>query len=603
MTKTALENKKLESNENIANNRNAAELKKAKEIEEMREKHERKENMKDRITQGIFGLLPKSSFSLRTNFNPKKKDDLAFKNPGYWNNHPEWYRRYPVDISAWAAINTYNRVGQAVFGGRFYTWGSKMWAIPGVMIMHWLPTVGPKETNKEMAACAPINLTLARSRQKVLELNSRSNVDWQAGDLGYNLIATASITVAIEELRRVIKVYNTWSSKNAYLARHLVTSLGFDYDDLVANKSFVKEQLVSLIAAFNVSIVAPRAASYYDRQMFLASNIFADSLSEWAQFYAYVCDGFFKLSNDATSVQLTELDRTDVHSYTQAIWNMINAITTDDSFSEMYNDLRHAFREDIVQLTDFKLGDSETMVFNADKTNRMQIHNIKTLPGVDFEGNSVEINLNEWSVHQDSNGWLYQGNSSASDHARVVRMKLANDTAVTPAVNIIKYFYMDNTGAQLFDTGDYVPNEDGFLEITRAVPIMDSVVGSASNKDITLKVKSCGTELVTKCTIWALNSSDSEVKNFDFHTLSLNSIPNAFAGESPLYIASLVSTFNWHPIIHFARGYSSTSAHPDGIFTVSELEYAFVGNNESIAHLHDLCVQSEFYLAPSQFKA
>lgn len=602
MTKTALKNKEIESNERIADNRNAAELKKAKEVEEMREKHERKENMKDRIANGIFGLLPKSSFSVRTNFNPRKKDDgLAFKNPGYWNNDPEWYHRYPVDVGAWANINTYNRVGQVKFGGRFYKLGTDEFAIPGIMTFNWIPSIGPTGSAEVNDRKMPINLTLQRSRQKVLELNSRSNVDWQAGDLGYNLLATGSIIVAIEELRRVIKVFNTWSSKNAYLAEHIVAALGFSYTDIKNNKSYIKEQLVSLIAAFNLSVVAPKYASYYQRQLFVSTNIFADSMSEWAQFYAYKCAGFFKVSKDSTYLELLEVQRSDVHEYIDQIWAMIDAITADDSLSEMYNDLRHAFKSDIVQLEEFNVSDNNTMTFNADRTNRMQIHNIKTMPVIASE-NLVRSSIiyGEWQVHQDTQGWLYQGVTDS--RLRPVRLTAPNASIAPTMANQLKYFLMPS-GGQLLDTGDYVPNQDGFLEITRGVPIARSISGSSQTGIVQIDIAETGTEFILDCNIYVLDGAHDDAQEYVFGTYMLNSITSTFAGETPIHTSALVSTFNWHPIVQFLRGYNAVSGAPDGVFTVSELEYTFVAQNADLTGLHMMCVQSEFYLGPEQFKA
>lgn len=454
MTKTAIENKKIETQKGMQD----------KELA-----WKSKENRKDRIHKyiqtgaTIAGTLMAGKL---------KKND------------PAWYKRYLPDLSKFTNIPTYRRLGVPFPNASYTSAGlgsEKNAAIPGILTIYYDNTVGPQSPNINEIPMNAVNQILMRSKEQVLKSNSRSSVNWEAADLGLNLFATASIITMLGEYKRLILCAQTYSATNAYEGLGFLSAYGMS--DAVAAK-FISElathrkNYIILARRFNNAIVAPADLSLFMRKWYLATNVFADNTDKTRpQLYWFISNGAYELSDDgskllyAGKLPLVSPDSSIVTSTYNFISGLINAIVENPDFQEMYADLRSAFGDRILKV-DESLDENAIIDYNIEALNREQIRNLKTLPLIarGSEGDIIacERGSGQMNIVSDVTGYLYQG-VKGTTLTRNYTLTCADASEAGAALKCINHQYSGNSSRQeLYNVAELSSvNGDTVLDITR----------------------------------------------------------------------------------------------------------------------------------------
>lgn len=595
MTRSALENAKMANDKRIADEKNAT----TREVEK-RKLHDKaierdwksRENYKDRV----LGYV-------NAGVNAGK---AIAGGVGAAINDPAFYKQYLPDLDKYTNLPTYQRLGAEPWAGDFViqggttnTYGTHL---PGIMIIGYLPTIGNQTLGALSNASFPVNQILMRSKEQVLKLNSRSSVNWEPADLGLNIFCTADIITYICEIRRALLAYQTYMGDNAYFAASLIEALGFDYSDVVSNFADYKKRLQVIIERFNNSIVAPADLTLFARRLFLASNVFTDSndVTKVKQIYAYKQLDFFQLDGSGAGASLAgrNLSTIRISVAFQKIESMIQSIVENPDYIEMYADLRHAW-DNLYKLNPIFNAD-EKIQFNTHPSNREQIHNIKTIPFI-TQGGGVGYTPSDWSLNQDSAGYLYQGN----------RNVYYNITGLTSSEkdNLKSLVTMSTNRSgkgQLMDTYHAPISGDDMLDLTRALYTFGPATEDSST--VYWPVVSCGTEVMWDMRIYALNSANTLyfVPGGSIMIDVVNATYLNYTSNTIMAYISLLSKFDWHPItevmnLNTANVVPSWANCGVNKYNVTELENSFVIKHDDIVALNEACVLSELYLKNSTF--
>lgn len=265
-------------------------------------------------------------------------------------NDFEWYNKNPdLSVSAGSIPFPY-RPGTKVSALTSYTFGSgttviRKSNIPGICTFNWIPSLG-----YSVDPNSPISIAARQIYAKVRSVFSGS-IDADAPDFVIYLGALDSIFSYIGAMKRLYRLINSYSPNNHFIPEGVMTALGIDaelYNDLRVHKMQLFgaiNQLVGMTERF----VCPSVFSMFNRHYWLNDNIYMDSPSMNAQFYAFVQNGFYKFamlptvnepSVKAGGLQMVDFPTTTDSSnlYVDTLFNfgvgLINALAeSDDAYT------------------------------------------------------------------------------------------------------------------------------------------------------------------------------------------------------------------------------------------------------------------------------
>jgi len=582
MTNTALKMKELESKERVAN--------KDRDLKEREFKHKR--------TMDILGSVGKGISSL---FTFGKGGAVATAK----HNDPAFYKNYVKDLDTFTNLTTFVRQGNEFYGGRYQ--GSIYYstvdgkrtvsiahAVPGLACIKWIPSIGNIADNARDIPQMPINQILMRTKEQVLKSNSRSNVPYEAADLGLNFLATGSIMTAIGEFEKILLVCQTYKADNAYYASTLLKGLGIsDPGQWVNHLPEARQDLLLLKKRFNSALVAPAGLSLYKKWAYLATLWIKDAETTPNNIYTAMAQLYLQLNNTGDAVEAITPNRNSPALFYDQISTMIQAIAENPDYQAMYADLRSAF-SDLLQL-DESFDGNASIIESYDHDALEQLANLQTLPVVyTDEASAVSINAASVSVHQTDTGYLYQGLTTAD-----LGIKFSYDTSeqnVSPVMPLddiksgqILNFHIDKI------TGDTI------LDATRWRIIYESA-GAGENVQ-NFRVTSSDTA-VAVCIFITGHTKAPGTFSAHFTYVGTDFInPNTFGdGIAFLQDYSLASSFDWMPLIRYHYINGSTNNIVDNVMSLGNVCHLVPVSSENLKRLNQVCVLSEFYIDTQAFK-
>lgn len=178
-------------------------------------------------------------------------------------------------------------------------------------------------------------------------------------------------------MSRTYGVMRAYDQKNRYLAEGLITAMGFNHADLLANlanfRYFINQFALKISALYT-----PSTMDLYKRHTFIYSGVWKDSDTEKAQLYVTKPTGFHKFSATAEtnggSLQFTampaNLTYANIVSY---VTPFLDAILSDEDMNIMSGDIKKAYGE---QLYAFNFIPEDYVVYPVyDAVFLDQIHN------------------------------------------------------------------------------------------------------------------------------------------------------------------------------------------------------------------------------------
>lgn len=205
-------------------------------------------------------------------------------------NDPEWYAQTP-ELMRLAANIPFSQAAGTSFNLGPYTnvpnveYDDANLSVPGIMTLSLIPMPSLADN-----ANAPLNIAATSLFSYVRHANS-GTPQYNSPDLMLYCIAMSQIYSYINFLQRVYGSMNLYANMNRYLPRAVVTAQGVNYDSILQNLPNFKYGIDALIHKA-ASLACPAAMTYFKRQAFLFSGIYAEGESIKDQLYMYVPQGF-----------------------------------------------------------------------------------------------------------------------------------------------------------------------------------------------------------------------------------------------------------------------------------------------------------------------
>lgn len=526
------------------------------------------------------------------------KGPLGFVTKHFLNN-PEFYKRYIKDLGNFTRVPTYYRIGTSTFEGSILALDGKKFAQPGIIKLSYvLGSGGFGPIGALSSAQIPINVGLARLKEKVLALNSRSNVNWEPGDLAYNLICSGSIILVLTKLRRLIAVASTYKAENHYWAKAMLQALGVSQADLfIANLPGWRQVYSTLVRHFNSAIVAPSGLAYYARILAIESNIFADSEHDSAGLYVYDCDYLYMLKDDATECEAISCARwfDGQPELAQAnIEQMIVRISENPDYIEMYQDLRHAFSGKLIQL-DETISDAPIIV-NHDEYMRSQIHNVQPVPWLSVSSTFVGPQFQVLNITQDNNGYVLWPTRFKFDGVVAELSKFRN---------LVDKF--NASIALVFNTYGRKAEGDDVLEVTRNRQLYAAVPGGEGDYTPEIVVASSGVDVVYDVHIYTYyldtdgtsKLEDKGLSLIEMHLDSASEVDALTPFNAQCSTKTLLGYFDWAPMVRLICVNDQNEVYASGVH--GDLDHPFMVSGVNLVHIDEACNLSLFYVPDEEF--
>nr|UDL14558.1 MAG: putative capsid protein [Picobirnavirus sp.] len=445
-------------------------------------------------------------------------------------------------------------------------------SMPGIWTIGIVPTYGV--CNSPVSAA---NISARNLYSFVRHANS-GHTNYEAADLMLYILAMDSIFSLYQHCARAYGVMRLYSQDNRYLAKALVTAMGFDYDDLSSQMADFRA-FINLIAVKASAYKVPADFTMYIRHMWMYANIFADSNSPKAQSYLFVPDGFWQYEEYQGAGKLVfkafggAKKLAHLKSYVNALFNPI--IASEDC-NIMSGDIQKAFGEKCFGLSTIAEDYSVGISYNPEVLE--QIHNARA-----YElDRTIEI-TQDVDVGSATEGCiLYQPKVSYTIGG--------NNSIKSPIVDRV---------SMVLDLGYHAPEPGINMVATRLWPTIGN--GALNGTGYTADILSCGSEIPVRFEIYEFDAdhalqSTEFTSNVGFNFTGTTVNPEAAAAQIGQVIRMFndVERFDCHPFISFASNVitatETTQYAPEesGDTTVMTLV-----TKEDLRKMHDTAILSE----------
>lgn len=443
--------------------------------------------------------------------------------------------------------------------------------MPGIWTIGIVPTYGVCDSPVSAA-----NISARNLYSFVRHANS-GHTNYEAADLMLYILAMDSIFSLYQHCARAYGVMRLYSQDNRYLAKALVTAMGFDYDDLSSQMADFRA-FINLIAVKASAYKVPADFTMYIRHMWMYANIFADSNSPKAQSYLFVPDGFWQYDeyNGAGKLVYAPIGSgrklSQLKSYVNSLFNPI--IASEDC-NIMSGDIQKAFGEKCFGLSTIAEDYTVGIAYNPEVLE--QIHNARA-----YElDTTIEIT-------QDADV------GSATEGCIIYRPKISytisGTNAKAPAVDRV---------SMILDLGYHTPEPGINMVATRLWPTIGNgtLDGTAYKADIL----SCGSEIPVWFETYEFDADHALQANmfttnvgFNFGASSVSTDVSAKQIASVIRMVNDIERFDCHPFISYtsnvvtATNTSQYVPEESGDTTVMTLV-----TKEDLRKMHDTAILSE----------
>lgn len=214
-------------------------------------------------------------------------------------NDLSWYNRNPILLQATANLPFPYRPGMNVPLGVYTNTNVSpvqssvvKYAVPGAMVINWIPTVGWSDS-----ATSPASIVARELYGKVREAFS-GTLSVDAPDLVIYLVALDSVFSYIGALKRVYRIINTYSPNNYVVPDTLLSAMGLSNNlilDIKGNRTKFWGQINELIAMTR-KFKCPAVFDYFNRHYWLNDNVYIDQPMASGQFIAFVQKQYYKFA-------------------------------------------------------------------------------------------------------------------------------------------------------------------------------------------------------------------------------------------------------------------------------------------------------------------
>lgn len=565
----------------LKNQSNAIEAKKAKELERTnrrreeeerrsnleRESENRRHNKRSENIQAVTGALNAASNAVGS----------AAKFAGAAND-PSWYNLDKQLVKDVANVSYGTPLGIPIrefsYGVGTNEFSDVKTAVPGAMVLRYIPTVGPVLLQEGAAA----NVAAKNIYAYVRHANSGST-NYEATDLFMYLLSMDSMYSLLAWMMRSYSLALTAKSENRYYPTAILQGLGWNVDDLLGNLSQFRALInvcVSKVGIFNV----PANFPYFNRHIWMNMNIFKDQGIKKSQEYLFTPEVVYYYDESVTPGKLTPVQMSmpggtlTVNDVRTTINTLIGKAIASEDFGIMSGDIYKAYGDNL-----FKISEIEEN-FHIESTYSMEV--LSQINNAVMVG-PIGGNLLSTAIHQTTTGLIYQGTSDTD-----LGIKIRVYTNVAP-----DYPYLAERNALINMYKDDISPDDTMVA-TRLISASEYVISAAStegNVNVDKVVRVCGSEVITQGVIIKLTTGLQQGVG------TFTKISSSFGGSPAdmMDVINQITAFDWAPRVNYIYITGSTGSFDITSFA-STFDYAnYVDVNvEVMDAMHQVAILSEF---------
>lgn len=467
-----------------------------------------------------------------------------------------------------------------------------------IAIVNYVNSIGTQHIDD--LSQSDIAYSLSALYGQSLKNNSRVPEE-EPPEYGIYLLAQIDAMCLAERMKVALDVATKYVDQNRAYGRRLVEAIGFNFDDIRANRSNYIGRLNNIIKEINISFAVPKGLGYYSRKMYLANTILRDMKAEagaltlFRQVYYWT---FNETSNALDTVVFGAAGGTP-HTMSE-IFVQLDGMITQIKESVVCNNIK-ANLLSAIPSGNFEQMSSYTEelkdIFSDTDEAREQLANLSTLP--DF----ATIDQATCGVKVSSQGYIYQGAENIPGLKLDLRRGIAGNAATVTDVfnraNTLLNFYHEDI------------SDDDILTSTRFKQTYRHVSGK-------VYVDSCGMEVVSNITI--MDGGKEYLQLVECSTQVMTELDPAAASrlhQASQYKSLMLTQFDWSPLVYihpFGKSAGSSNSDPSYVTTATEgtldiynyVTFGDVGKCvhypvESIKILNTACNKSLFVLDDSIF--
>lgn len=478
-------------------------------------------------------------------------------------NDASWYAENEFLLKDAASLAFSNALGTPYNLEGKSNLSTKIWT-PGVMSITVAPAVGISK-----GAESPVNVAARNIYSYVRHANSgHSNYD--SPDLMLYLLAMDQVYSFYAWCVRAYGVLRVYNQKNRYMAKVLISAMGFNYDDILANLADFR-YFINSYAVKAGSLCVPNTMSYFTRHAWMYTNVYQDSPSAKSQLYVFAPYDFLHYEpvssgtggslvvTEASGISyagLTNMSFSDVRTLGNAL---IGPVITSEDMNIMSGDILKAFGDGGVLKVNSVPEDYVVLpVYNEEVLS--QIENITIVGNPD--------DATEFNILQDTKGSILFNPRFATS---------------TEALLMDKLFNMHKDDVQPADV----------MVASRLVPI------AIEQQDVAgvpvTPLHTCGTELVTRCTMYKFDSEAGSVRTTTLYG-QYNLPTDGTLSTVQNYQTALQSivqwvNFDWAPMQSIIWGPADLKTF---VGLLGDEDNYTVINADDLFKLHETALLSEF---------
>lgn len=229
-------------------------------------------------------------------------------------------------------------------GGTYSDTANLDTAVPGIMAIHSIPSVGYSKDNY-----SPISLAAKALYARVRKDNAGAK-NYDPADLIKYIIALDSAISLFGFASRVYGCMRLYSAYNRYWPKAVIKACNVDFDDLLAHIADFRYYLNAYALKVN-SLFMPSTINIVPRHFFMYSGIWKDSDVDKSQLFIHVPDAIYQYDESVTPSRLIPIDVCDRTTTAELkfqdiidLMNTItNALTASEDIGIISGDLMKAF--------------------------------------------------------------------------------------------------------------------------------------------------------------------------------------------------------------------------------------------------------------------
>lgn len=220
----------------------------------------------------------------------EKKQQQTVDSRLYPLNDFSWYNENPALTVAAGSLPFPYRPGMSVPVAQGTLGTPVRFTLPGVMVLHWAPSIGKANNQTD-----PANVAAKEIYARVRNAFSGS-LDADPPDYIIYLMCLDSVFSYIAALKRIFRILITYSPDNYALPETLLTGIGFTVDQVAEMQRDRMRlfQVVNELVGMTRKFRCPRVFPLFDRHYWMSDNVYADAAEPNSQMYVFCQDYFYK---------------------------------------------------------------------------------------------------------------------------------------------------------------------------------------------------------------------------------------------------------------------------------------------------------------------